>query len=282
MRKNLSGYVVDDGDARFYRYYGMSVCCAQDVKNAVKEYVESGGDDEGLIFEVNSPGGSLYSGLAMWTALRDAKRVNNIRCIAEVQSIAGSSASVFCSGCDEVRMSPVAQMMIHLPSTYTEGDENEHKESLGMLQAGLNSILAAYEAKCGGKTARDELEALTRASTFIGAEQAVEIGLADCIIDYNEAEPGDPTAMVAALGAGIRSLTAACGLPDIDALRARYAKEHPADNGQNEGQPGDDPGGVPAEPTADISTDPETLWKMKAKLELAKLKFRDERSNPHA
>lgn len=273
MRKQLNGYVVDSSDAFFYRYFGMACCCADDVRTAVQEYADGGGDDEGLIFEVNSPGGSAFSGFEMWTALRDAKRVHSVRCIAEVQSIAASAASIFTSGCDEVRMSPVAQLMIHLPATRTEGDETDHLESLGMLQAGLNSILAAYEAKCKGKTPRDQLEALTRATSFINAQQAVDIGLADTIIAYDEAEPGNPTAMVAALGLGIQSLTAACGLPDIAQLRAKYTQQHPqAVNGGTEGSSGDDPeaGSPPAASDTPIAAD--DLWKLRARLDLAKAK----------
>jgi len=280
MRARLSGYVVSDDDAFFYRYFGIGVTCPRDVREGVRTYAGAP-DDEGLVFEVNSPGGSLFAGLEMWTALMDSKRLYNIACTAEVQSIAASAASVFIAGCDKVGISPVAQVMMHLPATTTQGNENDHRESLGMLVSGLESILAAYETKCGKKTPREELEKLCRSTAFLTAKQAVAVGIADYIIAYKAEDDADPTSMVACVGAGIRSLASCAGLPDIAVLRAKYEASRDGGKSQtgggDEGGTGDDPELVPGGTAADIlSAGGPAInddWRPRARLEIEKLKF---------
>lgn len=278
MRVKLNGIVMSSEWARIYRYFGYDACCARDVTDAVEAFAEAP-DDEGLIFEVNSPGGSFFCGLEMWTALMDARRVRCLAVTAEIQSIAASAASVFCAGCDTVRISPVAQIMVHLPSTATEGDEVEHGRSVQMLQAGLESILNAYEAKCGGKTSRSELEAMTRSQTFITAQRALALGLADEIIDYSSDDEADPMSMVASVGAGIRCLAGMGTLPEYETLRARYDAEQAANaqtSGEGEDNGGDEPMLFSAGAAADIPPAGEPAmkddWRYGARIAIAKLK----------
>lgn len=279
MRVKLSGTVMSSSMARIYQYFGFDACCARDVTDAMDAFAAEP-DEEGLIFEVNSPGGSMFCGLEMWTALMDAARVRCLAVTAEIQSIAASAASIFCAGCDTVRISPVAQIMVHLPATDTEGDEVEHGRSLQMLQAGLESILNAYEAKCGGKTSRAELETLCRSQTFITAQRAVDIGLADEIIRYDSDDEADPMSMVASVGAGIRCLAGMGGLPDYETLRARYNAETAANaqkSGEGGGSGGDEPAPVSAGAASDIPPAGEPAmkddWRYGARIAVAKLKI---------
>ena len=259
MRVRMNGYVVNDDYAPIYRRWGYAVMCPSDIRTAI----DGNPEGEELVFEVNSPGGSLFCGLEMWTVLRDAKRLKNVVCVAEVQSIAASAASVWISGCDRVAISPVAQVMMHLPSTCTDGDENEHTESLDMLRAGLNSILNAYELKCGIKSTRAYLEALTRRTSWLSAQEALEVGLADEIIDYQDTADPAPQAMVAAVGDGLRIIAESFrGLPSIQDLIAKET----ALNGGDEGSPGDDP-----EPV--LNAELQADWRWRAELDLAKEKY---------
>lgn len=273
MRKQLNGYVMSNDMARLYRYFGYGVTCPQDVKDGVEAFAAAP-DDEGLIFEVSSPGGSLFAGLEMWTALKDAKRIANVSVTAEVQSLAASAASVFIAGCDSVGISPVAQVMMHLPSTYTDGDETDHQESLGMLRAGLTSILSAYEAKCGKKTSRAQLETITRATSFLTAQEAVDIGIADYIIDYSDEAGEDPMSLAAAMDGG----PSAFGLPEASVLQARYDAEIAQKNGGDGGRSGDEPGLVSAKAGSDTAHPegaPELKddWRPRARLNVEKHKF---------
>jgi len=198
---------MDDDWADLYRWFGYTgVICPGDIRKAIKENPEG----EDLVFEVNSGGGSVFAGFEMYSVLRGAA----CRTVAEVQSLAASAASTVISGCAVVMLSPVAQIMIHLPTTWTEGDEYEHRSSAAMLRSFKESILNGYVARAAGKSTRAQLSGMMDRTTFFEAHEAVDAGLADGVLDEGGGEPVDPVGVINAMTWG--------GLPPIGELRARY------------------------------------------------------------
>lgn len=244
MRVTLNGIVSADEDVEVYEWWGVKAFSPQTVRQALADNPPG----EELVFEVNSPGGSVLAGSEMYSVLRGAQGVHTR---AEVQSLAASAASYLSLGCDQVWMSPVAQLMIHLPSTGTRGNSFDHLESVQMLDTVRDSILNAYELKSGGRTSRAEFQRLMESSTWMTAQEAVEHGLADGILYQDDPAPQN---LMNALGGGVRALGESGGIPDITYLRAEYRKQHQAD-----------PGGVPAANTQD--------WQVKARLDLEKNRF---------
>ncbi len=202
MRYNLKGVISSDEDAPIYRFFGMAAVSPADIRQAIAD--NPAGED--FVLEINSGGGSVYAGFEMYSILRAA----NVPTRAEVQSLAGSAASVVMAGADTVAASPVGQVMIHLPSTFTEGNQVAHRESVQMLEAVTGSILAAYERKCGGRTSRDALRRMMDRETFLTAHEALKAGLVDEILG----ETGNANPM--------NVWNAAGGAPDIEKLRAAY------------------------------------------------------------
>lgn len=221
MRVTLNGIVSTDEDVEIYEWFGYKAFGPQTIRQALD--VNPAGED--LVFEINSPGGSVFAGSEMYSVLRSAE---NVRTRAEIQSIAASAASYFSLGCDEVWMSPAAQLMIHLPSTSTEGNRSNHLESIQMLDTVRDSILNVYELKSGGKADRAEFKRMMNASTWLTAQEAVEKGLADGIL-YQEAAM--PPNIMNALGSGIRALGESGGVPDIVHLRAEFRRSKEAETG---------------------------------------------------
>jgi len=249
---------VSDDVAEIYRYFGFSVFSPATIRKAIEDNPEG----EDLILEVNSGGGSVFAGFEMFSVLKSAP----ITTIAEVQSLAASAASTMIAGCTKTYVSPVAQIMMHLPSTSTYGDENDHKASLNILKSIKESILNGYEAKCRGKTTRARLEAMMNAETWLTAQQAVEIGLADGIL-YQDDGVVLPSSIVNAVGGGIRSLAnSGAGLPDPEQLRAEYnrkAKEQPADDNK------------PCDPADENAAKDNDGWRAQAwaRLNIEKIRF---------
>ena len=134
----------------------------------------------------------------MYSVLRSA----GCRTVAEVQSLAASAASVVMLGCQEVHASPVAQVMIHLPSMGTQGDRYDHQASIGVLDSITESILNAYTIKAGPRSSRDELKRLMRTTAWMTAPEAKGLGLVDKIVGEEEI---DPAAILNSCGSGIRS-----------------------------------------------------------------------------
>lgn len=208
MRYSLNGRIVADDDAPVLRWWGLSAVCPADIRQAIAENPA----DEEFTLEINSPGGSVFAGFEMYSVLRRASR-DGVRIRAEVQSLAGSAASVAMVGADTVACSPVAQVMIHLPLTVTEGNQNVHRESVQMLESITESIIAGYERKVGNKTSPAALRRLMDRETFLSARAALDAGLIDEII--GEEQPGEPL--------NLNNIYNACGaVPDMDKLRAAY------------------------------------------------------------
>ncbi len=217
MRVRIGGTIVSNDDAALYRRWGYrEVCCPQDVRDAL----ETQEDEEGLIFEVNSGGGSVYQGLEMYTLIRDAQRPVTI----EIQSIAASAASVFASGGDTVLISPVGNVMVHQARTWTDGNEQDMGKAAQMLRTVDESILNAYEHKCQGKTDRTALRELMENETFLTAQEAVERGFADGIMWENQDAESRLTSSAVAMAGGIQQAFAA--LPPIDELKRRNQEEN--------------------------------------------------------
>lgn len=214
-RITLNGVVAADDDLWLYDLFGYSAFSPRTVREAI----DADTDGE-LVLEINSGGGSVFAGFEIFSLLRNAK----CRTVAEVQSLAASAASTIISGCCTVRMSPVAQVMLHLPSLTTEGNQADHRDSIRLLNSITGSILNGYESKCGGKTTRDKLETLMKNETWLTADEAVELGLADEIIDYT-ASPEHP-ASTAPLETN-RDIAAALvngQVPSAAELRVRLAR----------------------------------------------------------
>lgn len=257
MRVTLNGFVVPTEDQWIYDWFGIDAFSPGMIRDAVKNNPEG----EDLVFEINSGGGDVFSGFEMYSVLRSAK----CRTVAEVQSIAASAASTVMIGCDSVELSPVAQVMIHLPSCTTRGNREDHLDSVGVLDSITQSILNAYELRCGSHTSRTRLMELMRQETWLPAQDAVELGLADKVMYADDGQLS--RTIVNAAGAGIRSFVNGLKVPDVTALRAEYdrrvaAGETPSDRCPDNHVP---PAGN--EPADNIS------WQAKARLELEKIRF---------
>ena len=199
-----------------------------------------------------------------------------------VQSLAGSAASTIMSGCKRVLISPVGQVMIHLPSTYAEGNQNDMKHEAKVLESITQSILNGYLVHCKGKSDRAKLEKLMQAESWITAQEAVELGLADGILGDDENAGQISAAIVNSVGSGIRALvTNNLGpLPTQD-LVARYeqmvrAGAAPADGHPVEAAPAadDDNADTPQEETSGEETaTPHNDWQALARLNIEKNRF---------
>lgn len=142
MRFSLNGTITNDEEVDFYRWFGCSVVAPKDIRQALQDNPAG----ETFILEINSIGGNVAAGFEIYSLLRGA----TVPVRAEVQSIAASAASVVLMGADTAA-SPVAQVMIHLPSTQICGNQIVSGRGVQMLESVTDSILNAYEKKVAEK-----------------------------------------------------------------------------------------------------------------------------------
>ena len=165
MRVNLNGIVAADDDQEVYDWFGIGAFSPRVVRQAIADNPP----EEELVFEINSPGGSVFAGGEIYSVLASAGE-NGVWTRAEIQSLAASAASYLCLGCCEVLISPVAQMMLHLPSAMTRGNRAEHLRSVQMLDSTREAILNAYELRSGNRADRAEFRRLMNAETWLTAQ----------------------------------------------------------------------------------------------------------------
>lgn len=230
MRTQMNGYIVADEDAWIYRWFGYQVCSPQDIRRALADNPAG----ETLTVEINNGGGSLFAGFEIYSVLQGAQCPTE----AEIQSLAASAASVAMLGCQRVKATPVAQVLIHNPSLPAQGDQYVHYKTAEDLEKFAQSLLNAYEIKCRGKRSREELASMLDAETWMTVQEAAEAGLVDEIIGGGEIIPSQ---VMNAVGGGLRALSGAGGLPSAAELRAKKAAMEggadPADDPPEE--PGD-------------------------------------------
>jgi ATP-dependent protease ClpP protease subunit len=145
-----------------------------------------------LRVRINSPGGSVFEGIAIANALRS----HPANVTVQVDGIAASIASVIAMAGDRIEMAPNTMLMIHDASGLCMGNASDMEEMAELLDLISDNIADAYAARAGGT--RDEWRARMRSETWYLPEDAVENGLADEAIQApksgtpTEPEPSHP------------------------------------------------------------------------------------------
>jgi ATP-dependent Clp protease protease subunit len=145
-------------------------------------FLESENPDKDIFFYINSPGGSVSAGLAIYDTMQFIKPDVSTLCVGQAASM---GATLLAAGEKDKRfILPNSRVMIHQPSGGFQGQvsdiEIQAKEIL-YLKARLNEILAKHT----GKT----IEAIAQDSDrdfFMGAEEAVKYGLVDKVLSSRE------------------------------------------------------------------------------------------------
>jgi ATP-dependent protease ClpP protease subunit len=121
---------------------------------------------------INSPGGSLVEGVAIYNALRGSGR----RVVVTVDAMAASAASIIAMAGDEIVMADGATMMIHDPYAMVAGDSEALREYADVLDMQRDQMAGIYAKRTGLPV--DEIIILMKAETYMSAAEAVERGFA--------------------------------------------------------------------------------------------------------
>ena len=143
-----------------------------------------------ITVSINSPGGNIFDGIAIYNALR----AHPARIITRVDGLAASIASVIAQAGDERQMMGGSQMMIHNAWGVSIGDAVDMRKMAEVLDH-QNVVIAEIYAQHSAKDAADLLDLMT-AETWFTASDAVSAGLADSVAgtpapNASEADPSD-------------------------------------------------------------------------------------------
>lgn len=167
----IKGVIVPNDSKWIYEWFEIDATSPNDVAKALES-----ANGENVDVEINSPGGSVYDGSEIYTALKSYPGRVNIKIVG----VAASAASVIAMAGDHVQISPTAQIMIHNVSSYAGGDYRDLEHEASVLKNYNKSIANAYILKTG--LSQDELLALMDDETWLTAQQAKEKGFADEIM----------------------------------------------------------------------------------------------------
>ena len=126
-----------------------------------------------LNVEINSPGGNVWDGLAIYNMLRGRQAPVTTR----VVGVAASIASIIALAGDTVEIADAALMMIHDPSGLAAGTSDDMRKMADALDQHAAILSGVYEKKTG-KTA-SAIRAAMKAETWFTSSEAMDFGLAD-------------------------------------------------------------------------------------------------------
>ena len=142
-------------------------------------YLEAQDPDKEIQFYINSPGGSIPDGMAIYDTMQYIKCDVSTICIGMAASM---GAFLLSSGAKGKRLAlPNAEIMIHQPSAGTQGQITDmaiHLRRLEIIKKRMNQILSDNTGK--------PIEAVTadcERDNFMTAQEAAEYGLIDKVID---------------------------------------------------------------------------------------------------
>ena len=134
-----------------------------------RELQEFGELDE-INLRINSPGGSVYAGCAIYSTLkRHPAKVN-----VYIDGLCASIATVVAMAGDTINMSSVGSFMIHNPWTVMAGDSKELRDKAEILDKLKESIIEAYMTKV--KVTKEELVTMMDKETTLTSSEALEKG----------------------------------------------------------------------------------------------------------
>ena len=147
-------------------------------------FLESENPDKDISLYINSPGGSVSSGLAIYDTLRYIKPEIETICIGQAASMA---ALILSAGTKGKRFAlPHSRIMIHQPMGGFSGQASDidiHAKEILRLKGELNRILSESTGQ-----PLDRIENDTDRDFFMSGEQAAEYGIVDTVISTRSTE----------------------------------------------------------------------------------------------
>jgi len=144
--------------------YGVS------AKSFLNDFRAATGDE--IDVEINSPGGDVFAGLAIYNGMRASGKKINVK----VLGVAASAASLVAMAGDTIEMPENTFMMVHNPWSFAAGDAEELRATADMLDKIGASLVGTYSARTG--RTHEDVTAMLNDETWMTAQEAFEAGFA--------------------------------------------------------------------------------------------------------
>lgn len=175
----LYGEISDEG--------GQGKIASRDIVN---ELMAMDGSYPNLHIRINSMGGDVYPGIAIFNAIRQCR--SNVTIY--IDAIAASIAGVIALCGRRVEMSRYARMMLHNVSGGCYGNKEDLRDMIREIESLEDTISEIIGNRC--RKAKEEVKAeyFDGKDHWIKADDALAMGLVDAVYDVDESVPEDSTA----------------------------------------------------------------------------------------
>jgi ATP-dependent protease ClpP protease subunit len=192
---------------------------------------------------VNSPGGDMFEGLAIYNLLRE----HDGEVTVKVLGLAASAASIIAMAGDKVQIARSGFLMIHNSWVMAVGNRHDLVEVAEMLKSFDDAMASIYAARTG-----QEVKAMAKlmdAEAWIGGQAAIDDGFADDFLPSDQVKKADGKANASAVRR-IEAALRSSGMPKSEAMRLISEFKSSA---------GDPAGGGEGDPTERIELRPDSL-----------------------
>ena len=169
---SIFGEIVTSG----YEWYESDVSASGFQKD-----LKGLGEVDTINLHINSPGGSVFDGIAIYQMLVQHKAKINVY----VDGLAASIASVIAMAGDNIYIPKNAMLMVHNPWTVAAGNASELRKQADDLDKIGQSMKESYLSKTNGKLDQETLQKLLDDETWLSADEALAYGFADEVLEEN-------------------------------------------------------------------------------------------------
>ena len=179
MRKfwNIEVNNNNSADLVLYGVIGSDELWDDITDQKFREDIQSIGNVDTINLHINSPGGGVFSAIAIANTIKNHKATT----IANIDGLVASAATIITSACDIVKMPKNALFMIHNPLTIAYGDKQELEKTIELLDKTKDIIIDTYCQKTS--LSKDKISKLMDNETWMSAEEAQAFGFIDEVVD---------------------------------------------------------------------------------------------------
>ncbi|MET0916707.1 MAG: head maturation protease, ClpP-related [Jiangellaceae bacterium] len=173
-KASLKMETASTGGTDLYIYDAIGGWFGVDPMDVINALAGATGD---LRVHINSPGGGIFDGAAIYQAI---KTYAGGKKTSIIEGVAASAASFIALAADEVLTTELGVMMVHDGSGYVGGTADDLRDMADLLDMLSDNIAGVYARKAGG-TAAEWRDRMREGDTWMNAEQQIAEGLADRI-----------------------------------------------------------------------------------------------------
>ena len=139
-----------------------------------------------VIVNINSPGGDVFEGIAIYNRLREHQANVNVK----VLGLAASAASIIAMAGDTIEIGASSFIMIHNAWVLAVGNRHDMREVADFLEPFDRALADVYVARTGQSL--EDVQAAMDAETWFNGSTAVELGYADTLLPADAIANDDP------------------------------------------------------------------------------------------